>query len=70
MLLPMWNVLYFYISTQAYNNVNRDMLWKIMEEKIPSSLLKIIKHIYRNTKVSIKFNDDATSELIQINKGV
>jgi hypothetical protein len=41
-----------------------------MEEKIPNLLLKTIKCIYKNTKVSIKFNDDAISEPIQINKGV
>jgi hypothetical protein len=50
--LPLF--LLFVDYEKAYNNVNRDMLWKIMQEKIPSSLLKIIKCIYRNTKLSIK----------------
>jgi hypothetical protein len=45
------------------------MLWKVMEEKIPNSLLKTVKCIYKNMKVSIKFNDEI-SEPIQINKGV
>jgi hypothetical protein len=45
------------------------MLWKVMEEKTPNSLLKTIKCIYKNTDVSIKFNDDTISEPIQINKG-
>jgi hypothetical protein len=55
---------------KAYDNVNRDMLWKVMEEKIPNSLLKTIKCIYKNTKVNIKFNYDTISNIIQINKGV
>jgi hypothetical protein len=46
------------------------MLWKVMEEKIPNSLLKTIKCIYENTKVSIRFNYDTISKPIKINKGV
>jgi hypothetical protein len=45
------------------------MLWQVMEGKIPNSLLKTIKCISKNTKVSIKFND-TISESVQINKGV
>jgi hypothetical protein len=41
-----------------------------MEEKIPNSLLKTIKCIYKNMKVSVKFNDDTISEPIRISKGV
>jgi hypothetical protein len=41
-----------------------------MEEKIPNSLLETTKCIYKNTKVSIKLNDDPRSEPIQINKGI
>jgi hypothetical protein len=41
-----------------------------MEEKIPNSLLNTTKCIYKNMKVSIKFNDETISEPIQINKGV
>jgi hypothetical protein len=55
---------------KAYDNVNRDMLWQVMEEKIPNSLLNTIKCIYENTKVSIKFNDETISDPVQINKGV
>jgi hypothetical protein len=55
---------------KAYDNVNRDMLWQVMEEKIPNSPLRTIKYIYKNTEVSIKFNDDTISDPIQINKGV
>jgi hypothetical protein len=66
--LPLF--LLFIDYKKVYDNVNRDMLWKTMEEKIPSSLLNIIKCIYRNMKVSIQFNDDTISKQIQINKGV
>ena len=38
-----------------------------MNNKIPNYLLNIIKCIYRNTKVRIKFND-GISEPIHINK--
>ena len=40
-----------------------------MENKFPNYLLNTIKCIYRNTKISIKFND-GISEPIHINKGV
>jgi hypothetical protein len=55
---------------KAYGNVNRDMLWQVMEEKIPNSLLRTTKCIYKNMKVSIKFNDDTISDPVQTNKGV
>jgi hypothetical protein len=55
---------------KIHDNVNRDILWKIMENKIPNSLLKRIKFIYRNTKVSIKFSGDPISETVQINEGL
>jgi hypothetical protein len=32
--------------------MNRANLWKMMENKIPNSILKTIKCIYRNLKVS------------------
>jgi len=54
---------------KAYENVNRDKLWEVMNNKIPNYLLNIIKCIYRNMKVRIKFND-GISEPIHINKGV
>jgi hypothetical protein len=54
---------------ESYDNVNRDKLWEVMNNKIPNYLLNTIKCIYRNTKVRIKFND-GVSELIHINKGV
>ena len=54
---------------KAYDNVNRDKLWEMMDNKIPNYLLNTIKCIYRNTKVRIKFND-GISEPIHINKGV
>jgi sorting nexin-29 len=64
--LPLF--LLFIDYEKAYDNTNRDMLWKVMEEKIPNSLLKTIKCIYKITKVSNKFNDDTIPEPIQINK--
>ena len=51
----------------AYDNVNRDKLWEMMDIKIPNYLLNKIKCIYRNTKIRVKFND-AISEPIHINK--
>ena len=54
---------------KAYNNVNRDKLWEMMDKKIPNYLLNTIKCIYRNMKIKIKFND-GISEPIHINKGV
>ena len=54
---------------KAYDNVNRDKLWEMMDNKIPNYLLNTMKCIYRNTKIRIKF-DDGISEPIHINKGV
>jgi hypothetical protein len=54
---------------KAYNNVNRDKVCEMMDNKIPNYLLNTIKCIYRNTKVRIKFND-VISEPVHINKGV
>jgi len=42
---------------KAYDNVNRDKLWEMMDSKIPNYLLSTVKCIYRNTKIRIKFND-------------
>jgi len=52
---------------KAYDNVNRDKLWQMMDNKFPNYLLNKIKCIYRNTKIRVKFND-AISEPIHINK--
>jgi len=65
--LPLF--LLFIDYEKAYDNVNRDKLWEMMDNKIPNYLLNTIKCIYRNTKVRIKFND-GISESIHINKGV
>jgi len=65
--LPLF--LLFIDYEKAYDNVNRDKLWEMMDNKIPNNLLNNIKCIYRNTKVRIKFND-GISESIHINKGV
>jgi len=66
------NLLLFLLSIDhenAYDNVNRDKLWEIMDNKIPKYLQNTMKCIYRNMKVRIKFHDDV-SEPIHINKGV
>jgi len=55
--------LLFIDCEKAKDNVNRDKLWEMMDNKIPNYLLNKIKCIYRNT------NDDI-SEPIHINKGV
>ena len=65
--LPLF--LLFIDYEKAYNNVNRDKLWEIMDNKIPNYLLNTIKCIYRNTKIIIKFND-GISEPIYVNKRV
>ena len=65
--LPLF--LLFIDYEKSYDNVNRDKLWEVMDNKIPNYLLNTIKFIHRNTKVRIKFND-GVSELIHINKGV
>ena len=65
--LPLF--LLFIDYEKAYDNVNRDKLWEMMDNKIPNYLLNTIKCIYRNTKIRIKFSD-AISEPIHINKRV
>ena len=54
---------------RAWDNVNRDKLWEMMDNKIANYLLNTITFIYRNTKVRIKFNN-GISEPIYTNKGV
>ena len=51
--LPLF--LLFLDYEKAYDNVNRDKLWEMMDNKIPNYLLNTIKCIYGNTKVRIKF---------------
>jgi len=65
--LPLF--LLFIDYDKAYDNVNRDKLWEMMDNKIPNYLLNEIKCIYRNTKVRIKFND-GISEPVYINRRV
>ena len=48
---PLFLLFIYYEKTQ--DNVNRDKLWKIMDNKIPNYLLNTIKGICRNTKVRI-----------------
>ena len=66
-------IMYYYLLfidyEKAYDNVNRDKLWEMMDNKIPNYLLNTIKCIYRNTKIRIKFNG-GVSEPIQLNKRV
>ena len=52
--LPLF--LLFIDYEKAYNNVNRDKLWEMMDNKIQYYLLNTIKCIYGNTKFRFKFN--------------
>jgi hypothetical protein len=63
--LPLF--LLFIDYEKAYDNVNRDKLREMMDNKIPNYLLHTIKCIYRNAKVRIKFNY-GISEPIHISK--
>ena len=65
--LPLFLLFIYY--EKAYDNVNRDKLWEMTDNRIPNYLLNTTKCIYRNTKIRIKFND-GISEPIHINKGV
>ena len=65
--LPLF--LLFIDYEKAYDNVNIDKLWEMMDNKIPMYLQNTIKCIYRIMKVRIKFNN-GISEPIHINKGV
>src|SRR5215469_2214236 len=65
--LPLF--LLFIDCETTYDNVNRDKLWEMIDNKIPNYLLNTIKCIYRNTKVRIKFNN-GIPESIHINKGL
>jgi hypothetical protein len=51
------SLFFIYRLKKAYDNVNRDKLWEMMDNKIPNYLHNKIKCIYRNTKVRIKFNN-------------
>lgn len=55
---------------KAYDNVTRDILWKMVENKFPNLLLEKIKFIYEIRNVSAKFSGDTISETIQIYKGL
>jgi len=65
--LPLF--LLFIDYEKAYDNVNRDKLWEMMDNKIPNYLLNTITCIYRNTKIRIKLNYGIV-EPIYINKGI
>ena len=68
-----YNLLLFLLFVdyeKAYDNVTRDILWKMVENKIPNLLLEKIKRIYEIEKFSAKFSDDTVSEPNQINKGL
>jgi len=63
--LPLF--LSFIDYVKSYDNVNRDKVLEMMDNKIPNYLLNKIKCIYVNTKIRIKFND-GISETIHIKK--
>jgi len=59
--LPLF--LLFIDYEKAYDNVNRDKLWEMMDNKIPNYLINTIKCIHRNTKVRIKFNGGISEQI-------
>ena len=65
--LPLF--LLFIDYEKAYDNVNRDKLWEVMDNKISKYLLNTMKCIYRNTNIRIKFNGGVSGPT-HINKGV
>ena len=62
-------LLLFIDYEKPYDNVYRDKLGEMMDNKIPNYLLNKIKCIYRNTNIRIKFNY-GISEPIHIFNGV
>lgn len=62
--------LLFVHYAKAYENVTRDILWKMVENNIPNLLLEKIKCIYQIRKVSAKYSDDTISEPFQMYKGL
>jgi hypothetical protein len=54
-------------SLIAYDSVYRYILWKMVENIVPNSVLKKIKCICRNTKVNMRFDDGTVSEPIRTN---
>jgi hypothetical protein len=66
--LPLF--IFFVDYDKAYDNVNRDKLWEMMDNKIPNYLINTIKFIYRNTKIRIKFNDAISEPTVLINNGL
>lgn len=55
---------------KAFDNVNRCKLWSIMkEEGYPSHLVQVVKSMYDNTNIAVKYNGYVSGKRI-INKGV
>jgi hypothetical protein len=51
--------LVFIDCEKAYDNVNRNSLWEILEDyNIPKHLIEAIKSIYNNTKIRIKLRNN------------
>ncbi len=56
--------------TKAYDRVNRDILWYIMEQMgVPEELLRNIKATYRNPSTTLQFQD-VISEPLQMTLGL
>ncbi len=56
--------------TKAYDRVNRDILWHIMEQMgVPGKLLSNIKASYRNPSTILQFQD-VVSEPLQMTLGL
>jgi hypothetical protein len=56
---------------KAYDNVNRELLWKILARYgFPSGIIGIIKAFYDGMKASIHFEDGSHSVYFSIDKGL
>jgi hypothetical protein len=51
-------------------SLNRGKLWKFLRDEEPTQLLKAIRNLYQNSKISIKYKDGQISEPINTNRGV
>jgi hypothetical protein len=56
---------------KVYDNLIRERLRQIvMEEDVPTQLLKATHSLYRNSKICLKYNPGQISESISTNRGV
>ena len=47
-----WTLILLFIDYEkSYDNVRRDVLWKVMENEVTNLLLKTKKYIYKSTNL-------------------